>query len=126
MRLEVAVFRGSVRLSEEGNLPGVEVRFTPRGDVAPSSAFSCGDFRSSRRPGGGKGGENSRNSLGVRVSPLPPPRKGPQLGGRERVGASGGRRRKASEETPEFDTYQIHFVYISGKERYLRTYLLAT
>ena len=49
MRLEVAVFRGSVRLSEEGNLPGVEVRFTPRGDVAPSSAFSCGDFRSSRR-----------------------------------------------------------------------------
>ena len=38
-----------MRLSEEGNLPGVEIGFTPRGDVVPSSAFSCGDFRSSRR-----------------------------------------------------------------------------
>lgn len=49
MRLEVAVLGGTVRLSEEGNLPGVEIGFTPRGDVVPSSAFSCGDFRSSRR-----------------------------------------------------------------------------
>lgn len=49
MRLEVAVFGGGVKPSEEGNLPGVEVGFTPRGDVAPSSAFSGGDFRSSLR-----------------------------------------------------------------------------
>ena len=52
MRLEVAVFRGSVRLSEEGNLPGVEVRFTPRGDVAPSSAFSCGISARASGPSG--------------------------------------------------------------------------
>lgn len=148
MRLEVAVFGGGVRPSEEGNLPGVEVGFTPRGDVAPSSAFSGGDFRSSLRafwervitavaaaaapgsgsshpgqadqdpldrgPGcceilssqpegphqaleaagpveraagrvGGKGGENSRNSLGVRTSsPTPTPEGASAWGSRER------------------------------------------
>lgn len=148
MRLEVTVFGGGVRPSEEGNLPGVDVGFTPRGDVAPSSAFSFGDFLSSLRafwervitavaaaaapgsgsshlgqedqdpldrgPGcceilssqpegphqaleaagpveraagwvGGKGGENSRNSLGVRTSSPTPTLEGASAwGSRER------------------------------------------